>query len=127
MSNVSASNITATRVVQIDCVDDCFTLHPLKVGAEGAALVQFVPSEVNTFPEVQGDGTIATPQTVGIFVLSIFVNHPFVTRVAVAPIVVMNRFAHFFVVVPRSSVLSVSDTREVFIATEARLSSALVE
>lgn len=58
--------------------------------------------------------------------LSISVNQPLVTRVAVAPIVVTKRLAHFFNVVPRSSVLSVSDTREVFIATPARLSRAVV-
>lgn len=54
------------------------------------------------------------------------VNHHFVTRVAVAPIVVTKRLAHFFNVVPRSSVLSVSETRVVFIATLARLSKAVV-
>lgn len=69
--------------------------------------------------------SIAVPPTVGIFVLSMSVNHPLVTRVAVAPIVVTKRFAHFFKVVPKSSVLSVSDTREVLIATESRLSRAV--
>lgn len=54
------------------------------------------------------------------------VNHHFVTRVAVAPIVVTKRLAHFFNVVPKSSVLSVSETRVVLIATEARLSRAVV-
>ncbi len=54
------------------------------------------------------------------------VNQPFVTRVAVAPIVVTKRLAHFFNVVPKSSVLSVSDTRVVFIATEARLDRAVL-
>lgn len=60
------------------------------------------------------------------FVTSKSVNQPFVTLVAVAPIVVTKRLAHFFSVVPRSSVLSVSDTREVLMATEARLSRAVV-
>lgn len=60
------------------------------------------------------------------FVTSKSVNQPFVTLVAVAPIVVTKRLAHFFSVVPRSSVLSVSDTREVLIATLARLSRAVV-
>jgi hypothetical protein len=69
---------------------------------------------------------IAVPPTVGIFVLSISVNHPFVTRVAVAPIFLTNILSHFLTVVPRSSVSSVSLTREVLIATEARLSRAVV-
>lgn len=60
------------------------------------------------------------------FVTSKSVNHHFVTRVAVAPIVVTKRLAHFFNVVPKSSVLSVSETRVVLIATAARLSSAVV-
>lgn len=60
------------------------------------------------------------------FVTSKSVNQPFVTRVAVAPIVVTKRLAHFFRVVPRSSVLSVSETRVVLIATAARLSRAVV-
>jgi len=60
------------------------------------------------------------------FVTSKSVNQPFVTLVAVAPIVVTKRLAHFFSVVPKSSVLSVSETREVLIATEARLSRAVV-
>ena len=55
------------------------------------------------------------------FVTSKSVNHHFVTRVAVAPIVVTKRLAHFFSVVPKSSVLSVSDTRDVLIATDDRL------
>lgn len=54
------------------------------------------------------------------------VNHHFVTLVAVAPIVVTKRLAHFFRVVPRSSVLSVSETSVVLIATLARLSNAVV-
>jgi len=54
------------------------------------------------------------------------VNQPFVTRVAVAPIVVTKRLAHFLRVVPKSSVLSVSETRVVLIATLARLSRAVV-
>lgn len=54
------------------------------------------------------------------------VNQPLVTRVAVAPIVVTKRLAHFFNVVPKSSVLSVSETSVVFIATLARLSKAVV-
>lgn len=60
------------------------------------------------------------------FVTSKSVNQPLVTRVAVAPIVVTKRLAHFFSVVPKSSVLSVSETRVVLIATLARLSSAVV-
>ena len=60
------------------------------------------------------------------FVTSKSVNQPLVTLVAVAPIVVTKRLAHFFNVVPRSSVLSVSETRVVFIATLARLSKAVV-
>ena len=72
------------------------------------------------------DERIAVPPTVGIFVDSISVNHHFVTRVAVAPIVVTKRLAHFFNVVPKSSVLSVSDTSVVLIATLARLSRAVV-
>ena len=60
------------------------------------------------------------------FVTSKSVNHPLVTRVAVAPIVVTKRLAHFLSVVPKSSVLSVSETREVLIATLARLSKAVV-
>lgn len=60
------------------------------------------------------------------FVTSKSVNQPFVTRVAVAPIVVTKRLAHFFSVVPKSSVLSVSETRVVLIATLARLSRAVV-
>lgn len=60
------------------------------------------------------------------FVTSKSVNQPLVTRVAVAPIVVTKRLAHFLSVVPKSSVLSVSETREVLIATLARLSSAVV-
>lgn len=54
------------------------------------------------------------------------VNQPFVTLVAVAPIVVTKRLAHFFNVVPKSSVLSVSETSVVLMATEARLSRAVV-
>lgn len=53
------------------------------------------------------------------------VNQPFVTLVAVAPIVVTNKLAHFLSVVPKSSVLSVSETREVLIATLARFESAV--
>lgn len=60
------------------------------------------------------------------FVTSKSVNQPFTTRVAVAPIVVTNKLAHFFNVVPKSSVLSVSETSVVLIATEARLSRAVV-
>ena len=60
------------------------------------------------------------------FVTSKSVNQPLVTRVAVAPIVVTNRFAHFLSVVPRSSVLSVSETSEVLIATLARFDSAVL-
>ena len=60
------------------------------------------------------------------FVTSISTNQPLVTLVAVAPIVVTKRLAHFFRVVPRSSVLSVSETSEVLIATLARLSRAVV-
>lgn len=60
------------------------------------------------------------------FVTSKSVNHHFVTLVAVAPIVVTKRLAHFFRVVPKSSVLSVSETSEVLIATLARLSRAVV-
>lgn len=59
------------------------------------------------------------------FVTSKSVNQPLVTRVAVAPIVVTKRLAHFFNVVPKSSVLSVSETRVVFIATLARFDSAV--
>lgn len=59
-------------------------------------------------------------------VLSISVNQPFVTLVAVAPMFFTNILSHFFNVVPKSSVSSVSDTREVLIATEARLSRAVV-
>lgn len=70
--------------------------------------------------------SIAVPQTVGIFVLSISVNQPLVTRVAVAPIVVTKRLAHFLSVVPKSSVLSVSETREVLIATLARFDRAVL-
>lgn len=66
------------------------------------------------------------PPTVGIFVLSISVNQPLVTRVAVAPMFLTNMLSHFFKVVPKSSVSSVSDTREVLIATLARLSRAVV-
>lgn len=54
----------------------------------------------------------------------VVVNQPFVTLVAVAPIVVTKRLAHFFSVVPKSSVLSVSETREVLIAVVPRLSRA---
>lgn len=72
------------------------------------------------------DDRIAVPHTVGIFVDSESVAQTLVTLVAVAPIVVTKRLAHFFNVVPKSSVLSVSDTREVLIATEARLSRAVV-
>ena len=54
------------------------------------------------------------------------VAQSFVIRVPVAPIVVTKRLAHFFSVVPKSSVLSVSETSEVFIATAERLSSAVV-
>lgn len=54
------------------------------------------------------------------------VNQPLVTRVAVAPIVVTKRLAHFFSVVPKSSVLSVSDTSVVFIATLARFDRAVL-
>lgn len=68
----------------------------------------------------------AVPPIVGAFVISKSVNHHFVTLVAVAPIVVTKRLAHFLRVVPRSSVLSVSETREVLIATLARLSRAVV-
>lgn len=68
----------------------------------------------------------AVPPIVGAFVISKSVNHHFVTLVAVAPIVVTKRLAHFFNVVPKSSVLSVSETREVLIATLARLSRAVV-
>ena len=66
------------------------------------------------------------PPTVGMLVLSISVNQPLVTRVAVAPIFLTKILSHFFRVVPKSSVSSVSDTREVLIATEARLSRAVV-
>lgn len=68
----------------------------------------------------------AVPPIVGAFVISKSVNQPLVTLVAVAPIVVTKRLAHFFSVVPKSSVLSVSDTRVVFIATEARLDRAVL-
>lgn len=54
------------------------------------------------------------------------VNHHLVTRVAVAPIVVTKRLAHFLSVVPRSSVLSVSETSEVLIATLARFERAVL-
>lgn len=60
------------------------------------------------------------------FVTSKSVNQPLVTRVAVAPIVVTKRLAHFLSVVPKSSVLSVSETREVLIATLARFDSAVL-
>lgn len=60
------------------------------------------------------------------FVTSKSVNHPLVTRVAVAPIVVTKRLAHFLSVVPRSSVLSVSETSEVLIATLARFDRAVL-
>ena len=66
------------------------------------------------------------PPTVGMFVLSISVNQPLVTRVAVAPIFLTNMLSHFLTVVPKSSVSSVSETREVLIATLARLSRAVV-
>lgn len=66
------------------------------------------------------------PPTVGIFVLSISVNQPLVTRVAVAPMFLTNMLSHFLTVVPKSSVSSVSETREVLIATLARLSRAVV-
>lgn len=68
----------------------------------------------------------AVPPIVGAFVISKSVNHHFVTLVAVAPIVMTKRLAHFFNVVPKSSVLSVSETSEVLIATLARLSRAVV-
>ena len=58
MSNVSASKATATRVVQIDCVVDCLTLHPLKdppaAGVCQVAVVELVA--VRTCPE---DGAVA--------------------------------------------------------------------
>lgn len=60
------------------------------------------------------------------FVTSKSVNQPLVTRVAVAPIVVTKRLAHFLSVVPRSSVLSVSETSEVLIATLARFDRAVL-
>lgn len=68
----------------------------------------------------------AVPPIVGAFVISKSVNHHFVTLVAVAPIVVTKRLAHFFNVVPKSSVLSVSETRVAFMATLARLDRAVL-
>jgi hypothetical protein len=59
------------------------------------------------------------------FVTSRSVNHPFVTLVAVAPIVVINKLAHFFKVVPKSSVSFVSETREVLIATSTKFDKAV--
>lgn len=72
------------------------------------------------------DDRIGVPPTVGMLVLSISVNHPFTIRVPVAPRFVKNPVAHRMREEPRSSVLSVSETREVLIATEERLSRAVV-
>lgn len=66
------------------------------------------------------------PFTVGIFVLSISVNHPFVIRVPVAPRLVKKPVAHFIREEPILSVLSVSETREVLIATLARFERAVL-
>lgn len=66
------------------------------------------------------------PPTVGIFVLSISVNHHLVIRVAVAPMFFTNILSHFLSVVPKSSVSSVSLTSEVLIATPERLERAVL-
>ncbi len=66
------------------------------------------------------------PFTVGIFVLSISVNQPLVIRVPVAPRFVKKPVAHFIREEPILSVLSVSETSEVFIATLARFDRAVL-
>lgn len=86
-----------------------------------------VPSPVIP-PTATADAVPALPviEPVIAFVTSKSVNQPLVTRVAVAPIVVTKRLAHFLSVVPRSSVLSVSETSEVLIATLARFERAVL-
>jgi len=58
-------------------------------------------------------------------VLSKSVNQPLVTLVAVAPMFVTNKSFQSFVELPKSSVLVVSEIKEVLIATLARLSKAV--
>lgn len=72
------------------------------------------------------DERIGVPPTVGMLVLSMSVNHHFTIRVAVAPRFTKYPVAHRISGEPRLSVLSVSETSEVFIATAARLSRAVV-
>ena len=62
----------------------------------------------------------------GALVLSMSVNQPLVTLVPVAPIVLMKRLFQRIDELPRSSVSVVSEISEVLIATEARLSRAVV-
>lgn len=99
-----------------------------RVTASSAIVVVF-PEEVTSPDKLALVVTVAafpvTEPTIA-FVTSKSVNQPLVTLVAVAPIVVTNRFAHFLSVVPRSSVLSVSETSEVLIATLARFDRAVL-
>ena len=53
------------------------------------------------------------------------VNQPLVTLVAAAPMLVTNKSFQSFVELPKSSVLVVSEIKEVLIATLARLSNAV--
>ena len=69
---------------------------------------------------------IGVPQTVGMFVLSISVNHHFTIRVPVAQRFVKNPVAHRISEEPRLSVLSVSETSEVLIATPERFDNAVL-
>lgn len=57
VSYVSASKITAVRVVHIDCVEDCLTLH--HISAHDAGVCQVADVELVAVSTCQLDGAAA--------------------------------------------------------------------
>lgn len=111
---MSVGVLSTTNLVPVPvCEAIAVVLPVLVIGQVKLALVVTVAE----FPVIEPAIGLVTSKSV---------NQPFVTLVAVAPIVVTKRLAHFLRVVPKSSVLSVSETSEVLIATHERFDRAVL-
>jgi hypothetical protein len=89
VSYVSASNKTAVRVVQIDCVDDCFILQDISAQDQGVCQVAVVELvAVSTCPFV---GAVALDTSIS--VVALFNNLAVIVLVLPVIVLFVNVFA----------------------------------